>query len=239
MHSGLKNAESRTVSSTAIESVRTYDAFGNVLSTASASWTGAFGYAGAFGYQEDPSGLKLLGHRYYDSETGRFISRDPAEDGRNWYPYCDNNPVVLADPAGLRGFGATIAMGLGRLLAKYPWLARLLGVPAAAATPEVLDDVTVAAPRTVELTRVAGETAMELGRRAHAALSHPYRGNPDFRVDRWIGLVSRKRPDIVEVPIRHILEFKPNNERAIREGHSAGNGVETNDGGKERREVYS
>jgi RHS repeat-associated protein len=102
MHSGLKNAESRTVSSTAIESVRTYDAFGNVLSTAGGSWTGAFGYAGACGYQEDPSGLKLLGHRYYDSETGRFISRDPAEDGRNWYTYCWNNPVNRKDADGLR-----------------------------------------------------------------------------------------------------------------------------------------
>jgi RHS repeat-associated protein len=101
MHSGLKNAESRTVSSTAIESVRTYDAFGNVLSTAGSSWSGAFGYAGGFGYQEDPSGLKLLGHRYYDSETGRFISRDFIEAGRNRYAYCDNNPLKRVDPNGL------------------------------------------------------------------------------------------------------------------------------------------
>jgi RHS repeat-associated protein len=54
-----------------------------------------------FGYQrDDDSGLMLLGHRYYDSSTGRFLSRDPIGDGSNWYSYCRNNPVALSDPAG-------------------------------------------------------------------------------------------------------------------------------------------
>lgn len=42
-------------------------------------------------------GMLLLGHRYYDSSTGRFLTRDPIKDGRNWYVYCDNNPVDGAD----------------------------------------------------------------------------------------------------------------------------------------------
>ena len=54
---------------------RQYDAFGNVASS-TGTWTGPFGYAGGFGYQEDATGLKLLGHRYYDSSTGRFLTRD-------------------------------------------------------------------------------------------------------------------------------------------------------------------
>jgi hypothetical protein len=29
----------------------------------------------------------LLGHRYYDPTLGRFLSRDPIKDGRNWYVY--------------------------------------------------------------------------------------------------------------------------------------------------------
>ncbi|RMG25020.1 MAG: RHS repeat-associated core domain-containing protein, partial [Armatimonadetes bacterium] len=45
--------------------------------------------------------LSLLGHRYYDSTTGRFLTRDPIGDGRNWYSYCGNNPVAFADPRGL------------------------------------------------------------------------------------------------------------------------------------------
>ncbi len=54
---------------------RGYDAFGNVISS-TGTWGSAFGYAGGFGYQEDATGLKLLGHRYYDSSTGRFLTRD-------------------------------------------------------------------------------------------------------------------------------------------------------------------
>jgi uncharacterized protein RhaS with RHS repeats len=45
--------------------------------------------------------LKLLGHRYYDSSTGRFLTRDPIKDGRNWFSYCENNPVSFYDSEGL------------------------------------------------------------------------------------------------------------------------------------------
>jgi RHS repeat-associated protein len=65
---------------------------------------GAFGFAGSSGYQEDSdSSLKLLGHRYYDPSTGRFLTRDPAKDGRNWYGYCRNNPLHSTDRTGLVG----------------------------------------------------------------------------------------------------------------------------------------
>ena len=52
--------------------------------------------------RKDETGLQLLGHRYYDSSTGRFITRDPIKDGRNWYGYCDNNPVNAIDADGLQ-----------------------------------------------------------------------------------------------------------------------------------------
>jgi RHS repeat-associated protein len=62
---------------------------------------GAFGFAGKFGYQEDSdSSLKLLGHRYYDPSTGRFLTRNPTKDGRNWYVYCASNPCRFVDPSG-------------------------------------------------------------------------------------------------------------------------------------------
>jgi RHS repeat-associated protein len=80
---------------------RDYDAFGNVISS-TGTWGSAFGYAGGFGYQEDATGLKLLGHRYYDSSTGRFLTRDPIKDGRNWYSYGagEGNPISGVDPTG-------------------------------------------------------------------------------------------------------------------------------------------
>jgi RHS repeat-associated protein len=81
---------------------RTYDAFGNVLSS-TGTWNGPFGYGGGFGYQEDRSGLMLLGHRYYDSSTGSFLTSDPIKHDRNWYVYGNgsHNPVNGVDPEGL------------------------------------------------------------------------------------------------------------------------------------------
>jgi len=100
LHSALKNADAQTSTLQAVTGTRQYDAFGNVTSS-SGSWVGPFGYAGGFGYQEDGDfGLRLLGHRYYDSSIGRFLSRDPAKDGRNWYVYCYGSPFVLIDRDG-------------------------------------------------------------------------------------------------------------------------------------------
>ena len=84
-----------------------FDAFGIVVSRTGTTSTQK-GFASGFGYQEDgESGYKLLGHRYYDPETGRFLSRDPAMDGRNWYEYVNNNPLTYTDPSGY-----TVLLGL-------------------------------------------------------------------------------------------------------------------------------
>jgi RHS repeat-associated protein len=89
-----------TGSSQGVASAQQYDAWGNVAA-ASGTWAGPFGYAGNWGYQDDSdSGLKLLGHRYYDASTGRFLTRDPIKDGRNWYAYCENNPLAAVDVTG-------------------------------------------------------------------------------------------------------------------------------------------
>jgi len=78
-----------------------YDAFGKVIAHANATGTQK-GFASGYGYQEDSeSGYKLLGHRYYDADTGRFLSRDPAQKGKNWYQYGRNNPLKYLDPTGL------------------------------------------------------------------------------------------------------------------------------------------
>jgi len=100
-HSGIKNADAQSLTNQTVAASRAYDAFGNVAAS-SGTMNGPFGYGGLFGYQSDAdSGLKLLGHRYYDSSTGRFLTRDPIYSGRNWYAYCENNPLSFADPTGL------------------------------------------------------------------------------------------------------------------------------------------
>jgi uncharacterized protein RhaS with RHS repeats len=42
-----------------------------------------------------------MGHRYYDTRIGRFLSQDPIGDGDNWYAYADNSPTNEIDPSGL------------------------------------------------------------------------------------------------------------------------------------------
>ena len=60
-----------------------------------------FKFGGGNGRQSDiDTGLVLMGHRYYDTRIGRFITSDPAGDGDNWYAYAGNNPVNEIDPCG-------------------------------------------------------------------------------------------------------------------------------------------
>ena len=78
LHHNLKNVELQTTLTPAVSASRTYDAFGNVLSS-TGTHLGPFGYGGGFGCQEGATGLKLLGHRLYDSSTGRILPRDPIQ----------------------------------------------------------------------------------------------------------------------------------------------------------------
>jgi RHS repeat-associated protein len=101
-HADIKNTVAQTSTSQTVVASKQYDAFGNEVSS-SGTWQGPFQYGGAFGYHTDTDyGLKHLGARYYDPTTGRFLSRDPIQDGRNWYVYCSGDPVSGADPYGLK-----------------------------------------------------------------------------------------------------------------------------------------
>ena len=97
-----------------------YDAWGNII------WQGGselltinpFRYRGY--YYDTETGLYYLNSRYYDPETGRFISPDSLKylvpetcNGLNLYAYCGNNPVMFVDPNGtLFGFFlGTIVLG--------------------------------------------------------------------------------------------------------------------------------
>jgi RHS repeat-associated protein len=85
----------------AVTDTAEFDAFGKVVARTGTNATQK-GFASGHGYQEDgESGYKLLGHRYYDADTGRFLSRDPIGSGRNWYAYCDNSPLKAVDAEGL------------------------------------------------------------------------------------------------------------------------------------------
>ncbi len=102
----------QTDSSENVSSTSQFDAFGNLVAS-TGSPQGVLGFNGQYGYQTDQdSGFQLLGHRYYDPSTGRFLTRDPIKFGNNWYDYCDNSPTRLLDQEGesWRSIVAGIAM---------------------------------------------------------------------------------------------------------------------------------
>ena len=80
------------------------DAWGTQVSTVATSDPYA-GYGGQWGYYRDSeTGLHLLGHRYYDASSGRFLNRDPIgySGGVNMYAYCASNPSGRKDPSGFQ-----------------------------------------------------------------------------------------------------------------------------------------
>ncbi|HLF77760.1 MAG TPA: RHS repeat-associated core domain-containing protein [Dehalococcoidia bacterium] len=79
-----------------------YDAFGAVRAS-TGSQANEFKFTGE---QADSSTeLEYLRARYYDQETGSFISRDPMADQPGWsehaFAYAKSNPVMLTDRSGL------------------------------------------------------------------------------------------------------------------------------------------
>ena len=80
-----------------------YDAFG-VEKNIDKSDTNAFRYCGE--YYDKETATVYLRARYYNPNTGRFISRDSYVGRRtdplslNLYTYCANNPVYFFDPSG-------------------------------------------------------------------------------------------------------------------------------------------
>jgi RHS repeat-associated protein len=82
-----------------------YDAWGNIISqTGTMASSNPYRYAG-YRYDE-VTGLYYLMARYYDSKTGRFITRDTFHGfendtlSLNQYTYTQNNPVMYVDPSG-------------------------------------------------------------------------------------------------------------------------------------------
>lgn len=76
-----------------------YDVFGAIRSE-----TGTSDNPRKFTGKEWDADVRLshFGQRYYDPYIARFIMRDPAGDGINWYVYTYNNPLRFIDPDGLR-----------------------------------------------------------------------------------------------------------------------------------------
>jgi RHS repeat-associated protein len=83
---------------------RKMDAFGNQRGENLRAWPDERGFVG--GIDNPGSNLTSIGAREYDSEFGRFITRDPIRlfndpQQVNGYAYANNNPVAFNDSTGL------------------------------------------------------------------------------------------------------------------------------------------
>ncbi|HEY4310196.1 MAG TPA: RHS repeat-associated core domain-containing protein [Pirellulales bacterium] len=97
-----------------------YDAFGDLEAGLSTGTLNApFGFTGVF--RDDLTGFQNNRDRWYDPETARWLSQDPAgfvAGDSNLYRYVENGPTNAIDPFGLEPIGyASGGNGLGTLLA--------------------------------------------------------------------------------------------------------------------------
>lgn len=83
-----------------------YSPYGRVLASDGLP-DNAFTWQGKYGVMDEGNGLYYLRARYYDSRSGRFISRDPVKAanplGINPYQYAFGNPMRFSDASGLEG----------------------------------------------------------------------------------------------------------------------------------------
>lgn len=112
-HDALGSIVASTDTAGQLKSETIYDAFGNISSQSGQS-ANKFGYTG---HQMDKeSGLIYFQARYYDPQTGRFLTQDPYEGDWNTplslhhYLYAYGNPTVYVDRD---GHSATVAGGIG------------------------------------------------------------------------------------------------------------------------------
>ncbi|WP_351230143.1 RHS repeat-associated core domain-containing protein [Streptomyces sp. NPDC002133] len=87
----------------------TYDPYGQPTTTGTAS-SNPYTFTGR---ENDDTGLLYYRNRYYDPETGRFISQDPIghAGGPNLYQYALSSPTTYTDPTGNNPLLAGCAAG--------------------------------------------------------------------------------------------------------------------------------
>jgi RHS repeat-associated protein len=133
---GIGSTRQISNDSQSLTQTTTYDAFGNIESSAGSS-NNAYRYAGQWGYRNDgDDGLMHVGARYYDPLVGRFVQADThlGEMGNpqslNRYNYCEGDPVNHVDPTGfsrLRTWWNKFLEAAGRVL----------GIPSGDQVPEI------------------------------------------------------------------------------------------------------
>jgi RHS repeat-associated protein len=90
-----------------------HDPFGNIVTREGVAGFEAPAWGFSTKYQDRETGLIYFGYRFYDPETGRWLSRDPIGEngGPNIYAACGNNTVNVTDLLGLK-----VSIGVDNML---------------------------------------------------------------------------------------------------------------------------
>ena len=139
-----------------------YDGFGNVVVETAPQYRGRYGWTGR--ETEVTTGLQYNRARYYDSQTGRWMSQDPlgfAAGDSNLSRYVGNKATAYTDPSGLAGVGtaAPVApVGTGiitRVVGPFTVIAAALVPPFVTLTTAVFAPAVTAAQAIVTLAATA------------------------------------------------------------------------------------
>jgi RHS repeat-associated protein len=130
---GLGSERTVTNTSGAVQGTLTMTAFGQAVASTGSS-TDPYEFAATSGYRNDgDAGLVLDGARYYDAQTGSFISRDTYLDQLP-YGYCDGDPINAVDFSGHDGSwqdtgaeAAGAALGIGSIFYPAPVPLKVIG----------------------------------------------------------------------------------------------------------------
>lgn len=194
-----------------------YDPFGNVITSS--------GLLPDFQFNEqqydEHSNMYFLRARYYDPETGRFISRDPVKGGlanpqtQNPYAYSLNNPVNYSDPSG-KTAGDPIDY-------EYPgYQNKIFFAPLIEMSVFGLTSACVGAYNAIKnfgsppvlkgAQNPKVQEAIEYGKKMHLEQEYPlgFKKEDPF--------LNGLRPDAINTVTKQIIELKPNNPNAIRLG---------------------
>ena len=122
----------------------TYDAFGKATVDGSSTVVNNLRFPGQ--YYDAETGLHYNFHRYYDPNTGRYVTQDSIgiDGGISLFLYVDNNPINDDDPLGLqRGARPSVRGPLNRTNPFPPRREELL-------PPDLTDPEKKRAPRVPE-----------------------------------------------------------------------------------------
>ncbi|MEW6303952.1 MAG: RHS repeat-associated core domain-containing protein [Verrucomicrobiota bacterium] len=138
-----------------------YTPYGEVLADSSGgAFANPFKYQGRYSVMaEGTTGLYYARARYYDSTTGRFLSRDPVHTFSalffNPYQYAGGNPLLFRDPSGEEVTANDVASGAANgLAAGLGDVSRTRGGPITQ-TAAKLDRIAQAAGNGPSATRIA------------------------------------------------------------------------------------